>query len=341
VKLFGGAGEGVQRRSAWYWIVSALLAAALLWWALRGVEWRRVGGIIARADWRLVAAAAGTTCFSLFLRSLRWRILLNATGRFSVGTVFWANNAGYLGNNFLPARAGELIRSFLISSRSSLSRTYVLTTALSERLMDVIALVLWSSLLLLGVNPKPRWMEDLSRTMAFVAAAGAAAITILPHTGRLVETVLRRIPMPARVRELALGLAEQVLSGMRAFHSWRRFAGFVGLTVVIWMSDAVGAMAMGRALGLAIPFSTAFLLLTGMGLGSALPSTPGYVGIYQFVAVTVLTPFGFSRDSAIALILVLQAMGYAVILTFGLTGVWQLQRAAAGKAEAAAQGTPD
>ena len=141
------------------------------------------------------------TTFSFFLRSLRWRILLNAEAWFSVGTVFWANMAGYLGNNFLPARAGELIRSFLISSRSSLSKTYVLTTALGERLMDVIALVLWSSLVLLGVDPKPRWMEDLSRTMAMVAGAGAVAIMVLPHTGGLVENLLRRIPLPGGLRE--------------------------------------------------------------------------------------------------------------------------------------------
>ena len=334
MKLFGEAGAEVRHRGALSWIISALLAAALLWWSLRGVEWKRVAGIIGGADWSLAAAAAAATCFSLFLRGVRWRILLNAAGRFSIGTVFWANNVGYLGNNFLPARAGEVIRSFLISARSSLSRTYVLTTALSERLMDVIALVLWSSVLLLGVHPKPRWMEDLSRTMAIVAALGAAVIAILPHTGRLLETVLRRIPLPARIRELALRLTEQVLSGMRAFHDWRRFAGFAGLTVVIWLSDAAAAMAMGRALGLALPFSTAFLLLTGMGLGSALPSTPGYVGIFQFVAVTVLTPFGFSRDSAIALILVLQATASAVVLVFGLLGVWRLKRTPAGKAAA-------
>jgi glycosyltransferase 2 family protein len=326
VKLFGAAGEEVRGRSAWSWILSASLAALLLWWALRGVEWKQVAAILVSADWRLVVVAAGATSFSLFLRGLRWRILLNATCRLPVATVFWANNAGYLGNNLLPARAGELIRSFLISSRSPLSRTYVLTTALSERLMDVIALVLWSSLLLMGVHPNPGWMEGLSRTMAIVAGAGAAAIAIVPHTGRLLETILEWIPMPSRVRQLALGLAEQVLSGMRALHDWSRFTGFAGLTVVIWLSDTVGAMAIGRALGLALPFSTAFLLLTGMGLSSALPSTPGYVGIYQFVAVTVLTLFGYSRDGAIAMSLMLQAIGYAVVVTFGLIAVFRLRQ---------------
>ena len=313
-------------------MLSILLAGVLLYLSVRGVDWGRVWRTIAAAQWGYLAAAAGFTTLSFFVRSLRWRILLNTETWFSVATVFWANMAGYLGNNFLPARAGELIRTVLISNRSSLSKTYVLTTALSERLMDVIALVLGSSLVLMGVNPKPSWMQDLSRTMAMVAAAGAVAIMVLPHTGGLVENLLRRIPLPEGLRNRLLQLAGQILLGMRAFHNWGRFTGFVLLTVVIWMSDALGVIAGARALGLTVSFRVALLLLTGLGLGSALPSTPGYVGIYQFVAVTVLVPFGIGRDEALAYILVAQALASVVILAFGLPGLYKLQRAKVGQA---------
>jgi hypothetical protein len=306
-------------------VLSSLLAGVLLYFSVRHVDWGRVWRTIAGAHWGYLALTTALTLSTYFLRSIRWRILLNAETWFSVGTVFWANMAGYLGNNFLPARAGELIRTYLISNRSSLSKTYVLTTALSERLMDVIALVLWSSLVLLGVNPKPRWMLDLSRTMALVAGAGAVAIMILPHTGDLAEKLLLRSPLPERWRKPLIGLAGQVLSGLRAFHHWGRFTGFTLLTVVIWMIDAIGVITGGLALGLTIPFRVALLLLTGLGLGSALPSTPGYVGIYQFVAVTVLTPFGIGRDEALAYILVAQAMASVVILASGLPGLYRLQ----------------
>jgi uncharacterized membrane protein YbhN (UPF0104 family) len=97
-----------------YWTVSILVSAVLLYYALRGVDWARVWHLIAHADLRYIAAATALTCWSFFIRSVRWRILLNAEGRFRVGTVFWANMAGYLGNSFLPARAGELVRSLLI-----------------------------------------------------------------------------------------------------------------------------------------------------------------------------------------------------------------------------------
>jgi len=78
--------------------------------------------------------------------------------------------------------------------------------------------------------------------------------------------------------------------------------------------DAANATICAGALGFHLPLSVAFLLIAGLGLGSALPATPGYVGIYQFVAVSVLTPFGFRRSDAIADILLIQAL-------WGLIGV--------------------
>ncbi len=310
---------------AWSWILSVPLAAVLLYLSLQGVDWKGVWQTIAGARWGFLAAGCGCSCLSFFVRSLRWRILLNAEERLSVGSVFSANMAGYLGNSFLPARAGELVRTFAISARSSLSKTYVLTTALSERLMDVIALVLWSSLILLGDGAKPRWIADLSRATAMVAAAGALAIAVLPHTESLCRNLLRRLALPA-----ALRFADQVLLGVRAFHNVSRFLGFAALTVAIWTTDAFGLMLGAYGLRLHFSFTVAMLLLTGMGLGSALPSTPGYVGIYQFVAVTVLTPFGISRDAALAYILVVQASAYVVTLALGLPSLYWIKAAPQG-----------
>ena len=317
--------SGSRGRAFWQWPLSIGVSAGLLYLSLRGIEWLRVWHTIAAARWGYLVAAAGITACSLFLRGVRWRILLNAEGNLGVMTVFWANMAGYVGNSLLPARAGEVIRSLLISGRSALSKTYVFTTALGERMVDVIALVLWSSIVLLGVKPKPAWMTGISGTMAAVAGAGAVLILVLPHTGTLLAAVLRHIPMPAGIHERLLDLLNQVLLGLRAFHDGRRLSGFAFLTVVVWSLDAITTIVGATGLGLRISFPVAMLLLTGLGLGSALPSTPGYVGVYQFVAVTVLPPFGIPRDQALAYILVFQAIGYTTVLTLGLPGLHLLR----------------
>ena len=59
------------------------------------------------------------------------------------------------------------------------------------------------------------------------------------------------------------------------------------------------------------------------------PSTPGYVGVYQFVAVSILTPFGLSKTDAIAYILLFQAMNYLMVLLWGGIGLWQQRRGSA------------
>jgi len=168
-------------------------------------------------------------------------------------------------------------------------------------------------------------MSGVARTMAIAATAGAVAIAVLPHTGGLCQNVLRRLPLPHALRDRLMGLADQVLLGMRAFHNTGRFLGFAAMTVLIWVSDALGTMVAGRALDLSLSFSMAMLLITGLGLSSALPSTPGYVGIYQFVAVTILVPMGIAKSSALAFILVVQAYGYVVTLLLGLPCLWILR----------------
>ena len=314
-----------NRKSIWYGLVSAVLAVVLLYYSLRGVEWLRVWTTITHARWQFILLSCLTTCVAFFLRSLRWRILLNTDAHFDVSTVFVATMAGYMGNSFLPARAGEFVRSYIISSRSTLTKTYVLTTALSERMMDAIVLVLASSVVLLGVNPKPSWLGDMSRTTAVIAGAGLLTIAIVPHTGDLVERLLRRIPMPLGLRTRLLELAAQILLGLRTFHSVTRLAGFGFFTVLIWSIDCVTAILGAHALGIELPFRVALLLLAGMGLGSALPSTPGYVGIYQFVTVSILTPFGIPHDDALAYSFVSQAMGYVVVLALGLPVLLQFK----------------
>jgi glycosyltransferase 2 family protein len=317
----------LSRRSVVSVGVAVLLAAVLLYYSLRGIEWRQVARIVMGAAPGSLALAAAISTASLFLRALRWRILLNAEGAVDVSTAFWATAAGYFGNNFLPARGGELVRTLMISSRSALEMPYVLATALSERIADAVALVVTSTMVLLVLPAQSGWLAGAARPFAILGLLGALAIAVLPLLGAVGRIVIERLPMPAPLRPRLIVAMEHALRGMRAFHDVRRLSGFAALTALIWSIDALATVISGAALGLRIPIPVAFLLIAGLGLGSALPSTPGSVGIYQFVAVAVLTPFGLSRTDAIAYILVAQALGFVVIGFWGSLGMLRYRRA--------------
>ena len=231
--------------------------------------------------------------------------------------------AGYLGNSFLPARAGE-VRSYIINSRSSLTKTYVFTTALSGRMMDAIVLVLASSMVLLGVNPKPSWLGDMSRTTAVIAGAGLLTIAIVPHTGHLVERLLRRIPMP---RDCALACWTWP---HRFFSACAHFTAPRGSPV---LASGPGDLVRGlrfRTAGhsrpwdrVAVPGGTALNCRHGFGKRAALDARVcGYLSVRH---VSVLTPFGVPHDDALAYSFVSQAMGYVVVLALGLPVLFRLK----------------
>ncbi len=309
-----------------YWMVALLLAAILLYFSLRGIEWQQVWVTLSHAKPDYIALWIVLGSASLFLRALRWRILLRSGAPVKVSTAFWATAAGYFGNNYLPARAGEVIRSVMVSAHSGLSKTFVLTTALAERLCDAVALILISSVVLLSLPSLPGWFAQAAKPFAILGLCGVAAIAITPRLERLWAFALERAPLPARIREKLRIAIQQILTGMRAFHNGPRLLGFVLFTAAIWLADGVGVVVGTHALNLHLSLPVAFLLITGLGLGSALPATPGYVGIYQFVAVSVLSPFGFSKADAIAFILLSQALQYVGTAIWGLLAFTQSRR---------------
>ena len=315
------------RGSGTLWLgLACAVAAGLLYYSLRGIDWREVWRLVRHASPTHLVAAGALMTGSLTLRAYRWRVLLNAEGAVTVPAVFWATAAGYLGNNFLPARAGELIRTFMISSRGKLSAAYVMATALSERIADAAVLAIVTGTVLAIAPIGAGWFADAARTFAVLAVIGSLVIAGLPLFSPAVRAAVAKIPLPARVRDRLTNAMDAGMKGVRAFHNLRRLSAFLGLTAVIWSVDALGSVLGAAALGLDMPFVVALLLVTGLSLGSALPSTPGYVGIYQFVAVTVLTPFGFSRTDAIAFILVAQALMYVVIGFWGSLALWRHRR---------------
>src|SRR5215831_9545821 len=233
-----------------YWTVALVLAAGLLFYSLRGIDWGQVWTTLKSTRLEYVGWMVLATTISLLLRAFRWCVLLRAGGEVHFSTAFWATCAGYFGNNYLPARAGELIRSVAVDGETGMGRTYVLTTALAERITDAISLVLISSLVLLTLPVRPGWYESAAKPFAIIGLCGALGIAVLPKLDRLWHSLLARAPVPERFRGALTHILDQILNGLRSFHDVRRLCTFLALTAVIWFMDAVGTILAAASLGM-------------------------------------------------------------------------------------------
>jgi hypothetical protein len=314
-------------RFIWTIVLPIGLAALLLVQALQGIDWERVWVILQQANVKQLFLGFTVLTFSYFLRALRWQVLLGTRKTISAITVFWGINVGYLGNAFLPARAGELLRTLLISRYASISKSFVLATVVSERVLDAGFLVVLAMIVMSRLQGTPKWLEVATRTFGGIAVLGIVILLVVPYLQSQIERILlQKIPQRLSLPGHIVNFMNQFAQGSSALQQPMRMLSFLLLTVLLWSTDVLYALIIGGALGLTLSVLQVVLLLAALGLSSAVPSTPGYVGIYQFVAVSVLTPFAFSRNEALVFILVFQAVTYIVILTWGGVGLLRLNR---------------
>jgi glycosyltransferase 2 family protein len=313
-----------KNKSRWYLLVSILLSAVFLYFAIRGISWSEFTQAVLSCRIEYLLPSMAISVINYWVRSQRWGILVQGKKPIAASTIFWACGAGYLGNNFLPFRSGEVIRSIALGQKAGISKVYVFATALTERILDAIFLILLALFLIPTVGTVPGWLPSAMRSLGILSIAAMIVLLLAPRMEKGILSLFHRILLPGHIRPGLIHLLEQFLQGAASFQNPGRAALFLLMTCLIWFLDGIGVMFSARAFSLNIQLNQGLLLLIGLGLGSAIPSVPGYVGVYQFVTVTILTIFGYPKGQVLAFILVVQAIGMLLVLVWGLIGFWRL-----------------
>jgi uncharacterized protein (TIRG00374 family) len=334
------------------------LAVSLLafFLAFRGANLAEVAGALRKANYFALIPGFVLMLLGLYLRALSWRVILGGGVHF--GPVFDALNEGYLLNNLLPFRLGELGRAYLISRHSHLTAWQALSTIVVERIIDlVMAVVLLFAFLPLVVGLT--WARSAAVTAVGLGAAAIVTLVFVTRNGerlaRLAGDLLRRLPGRPLNPERWQARIESFLAGLSVLRDPRRAlqAGF--WSGMAWVAAGLGAWSMLRAF---VPDATAtmgFVTLTLVALGAAVPSAPGSAGVFELVIVQTLTAvFAVDRNLALSYGLVLHAANILMVTVLGslalaregesLADLARAARAmlgAARRSEPAAAGTPE
>lgn len=307
--------------------VSLLLAALFLFLAVRHISWPEVLVTFAQIRWQYILLAFLTNTLALFLRGLRWDVLVSARKWLNPLHTFFASAIGYMGNTFLPARAGEVLRAVILGQMVEISSSYIFATAITERVIDLVALVLTGAISITSASTAlPVWLLTAVRWMALAGLLGLTLFILAPRLENLILKTMNLIPFPQTWKDKLRELVIQFLDGARAFLHPSRMVSFIAITALVWLTDGFGTVLFASGMGLRLTLGQSLLFLAALGLSSALPSTPGYVGIYQFVAVSVLPLFGLTPSQALSYILAAQFINIITIVIWGLTGLLKFGR---------------
>jgi uncharacterized protein (TIRG00374 family) len=307
-----------MRRSLLRGGLGVAISVVSLYLVIRQVDLGAVGRVLGSAAPGWVAGVTACIAIDVLCRTVRWQGLLAPIQRVRFVPVLGYLLVGYLANNVLPARLGELVRSHYLGDRENMSRATTLGTIVVERVVDTAVLVAIASAAILVLNVRgvvaSAVLVGLGITGLLIVGLAAALVAHrLPYADRAVAAVER---WPT-----VISLAGRLRGGLAVAGRPRTVAVAVGWSVVAWSATVVGFAAAGHAVGVELTWGQAALLAAGVSLATAIPAGPGYLGTFELAAVQIAAVFGVGADPAVALavlvhavILVLTSAGGAVAL---------------------------
>jgi uncharacterized protein (TIRG00374 family) len=312
-------GTGRSRSLAVAAAIGVPVSLVFLYFAIRGADLGAVWDTLQNV--RLAPLAEAVVCMGLvyWLQALRWRRI--ADTRLSQRRFFEMVVAGVAVNNVLPGRVGDLLRARWVS-RGAFSFGRGLATVVLDRGFDILALVTFL-LASLPLVTDEGWVDRIVVGSLVVLAALAVLLAAA-------RSYTRRRPRSRRAhRGLPRRFLRDTLEGLSDPLSVERGLLWFGISIAAWGAWALGAILVGRAVGVELTPVDAVFVTAALNLGVAIPSSPGFVGTYQWLGVSALALFGIGRDQGLAFAIAMQAVWYvpttlvgAVILVSHLRGGW-------------------
>jgi uncharacterized protein (TIRG00374 family) len=298
-------------------VLISLIALAIIFYF---IDLREVATAIRAANYALVALALGVTFAWLAIRGIVWRTLLQEKATFS--QVFLTLNEGYLMNNLLPFRLGEVGRAFLLGEKAGIGFWPVFSTILIERALDVAfaaGLLLSSLPFVVGVD----WARQAALISGALVVAGFVLLYLLARSPDKAMVLFERTAGRLRVFNRLGSRFQSFLGGLSILTNTSRFLRALG-----WMAVNLAVAVLQYYILLKAFFPQAeplwaLFVLGAAAMGLAAPSSPGSVGVLEGIMIGALAVFGVDESAAFAFALAAHLMNY---LSTGIIGIYGLSR---------------
>jgi hypothetical protein len=296
-------------------LLGAAVSGALLLYLFWNVDLREVAALLAGTHWGFLTASVALNLLSLGVRAWRWHFLFPPRSRPT--HLFNAVMIGYMGNNLLPLRAGEVMRAYVAARHGPRFWTTVATMVI-ERVLDALAvgLILAGLFLLLPVPAELRWPAILFLSADLAAMVVLVVIATAPTGCRSVIRVL--FHRWRWVHDRLLDALDTMSEGLQGVRARRHVLPIVLSSVTIWVLLVLAVWTGLRAARLDLPLAAAWAVLGFLGLGVSLPSSPGFVGVIQAATVLALALFSVPYTEALSFSLLLHAAQFFPITLWGL-----------------------
>ena len=267
-------------------IIGIIVSGFFIYLAAKNVNIWEILASLKRANYLLIIPNVIFVLALMYIRAIRWRYLMAPIGNYRPKKLFPSVMIGFMANNILPARLGEIVRAYSLGAKTGESRTAIFATVVLERIFDSLALLAMFWLVILFV-PFPKYIKDFGIITLIFNIILILILVLLkirtPWLVRIALTVFFFLPQRYAIKiehiitKFALGL--DVVKNIKMLF----YISF--WSIIIWLITAISNYFVFMAFDIYPNLAASFILLLFVAAGVMLPSAPGFVGVFQAATI--------------------------------------------------------
>jgi len=311
----------------WLGIGVSIFFMALL---LRKIDFMQLGTALSQVDYRFILLGVFCTFVSYFLRALRWHFLLISVKRIPIRVLYPATIIGYMANNLLPARLGELVRAYVLAEREGLETPTVFASLVIDRLFDGFTVLLMLLVTLFTLQLP----QAMAGTVTAIRVGGV--LTFLLYCAVLLFLLLLKRqtmrtlafvglllkPFPDRFSERLLPLLGSFIAGIRLSSKNGHVVAILVLSLLIWTFAVLPVDLTLQGFGIQLPLTASLFIMVLLVFAVMVPASPGFIGTYHYACYKGLSAFGIPESTSISIALIIHGMSFFPVTIAGLYHLW-------------------
>ncbi len=312
----------LKSKTLWIGIVISL---ALLAFVFYGTDFRAIGDVFRSANYFFLLPAILLYFIGVLMRALRWHFLLRSIKPIRVGHLFQITVIGYMANDLLPLRIGELVRAYTLGETEQISKASTLVTIVLERIFDGVTMLLFigTASFFLPLDDRIRALLLIGSILFATVIVVLVAVTSFRECfDHLIHRVMARLPERWSMR--GLKVIDSFFHGMSVLRNPSDALLALGFSICAWVLEASMYAVLALGFGIALQFPVFVLTTAVANLVTIVPSTAGYVGVFDVPVKTILGLFGVDPNVAASYTLLLHATLIVPVVLLGLIFTWRL-----------------
>lgn len=329
-------------------IISIIASIVCTWLFVKNIDWLLLKNALRDANYWFIIPTLILTLVVYVVRAIRWRGLLSHIKVISVMNLLSVTCIGFMANNILPARVGEVLRPFILTKKEDIKFSTSFATVIVERIFDMLGLIIFT-VVVIALLPHPpatqhnpldpvtasqvstvqesiipslkKWTEVFA-AVGFITVVCLFLVVIKPDffKEKLVKLCFF---LPHKLKDKIVGLYESFVYGLKILEDKTQTVWIFALSLFIWILGGAEIYLLGFSFHMHLPFMGACLVAVCLALAVALPQAPGYIGVFHIAVLKSLHIFGIETTAAQSYAIVLWAISILPSTIMGFLFLWR------------------